>query len=118
MLVVLHEAATPLTHEQVMAGLRDGVYDKASIWRILADLADAGILRRMDLGDRTWRYELLDSCRTITDDHPHFLCESCGDVSCLPALEVRAKHGALPSVLQGAEFRVRVMGRCASCASA
>ncbi|MCP4916116.1 MAG: transcriptional repressor [Proteobacteria bacterium] len=117
-LVVLHEAAGPLTHEQVMGALRTGVYDKASVWRVLADLAEAGILRRMDLGDRVWRYELLDSCRAITDDHPHFLCEDCGDVSCLPALEVRAKDGDLPTALQGAEFRLRVMGRCADCLNA
>ena len=115
-LVVLHEAAGPRTHEQIMEALRGGVYDKASVWRILADLTDVGILRRMDLGDRIWRYELKDTCRTIIDDHPHFLCEACGEVSCLPALEVRAKDGALPAALRGAAFRVRVMGRCASCA--
>ncbi len=114
-LVTLHEQQGPMTHEQVMAVLPSGVYDKASVWRILSDLADCGILRRMDLGDRIWRYELRDACRTVTDDHPHFLCEVCGDVSCLPPLEVRAKDGALPAVLLNAEFHVRVMGRCAGC---
>ena len=104
-----------MTHEQIMKALPDGVYDKASVWRLLSDLAECGLLRRMDLGDRVWRYELLDACRSITDDHPHFLCEGCGEVSCLPPLEVRAKDGVLPVALHGAEFRVRVMGRCASC---
>lgn len=115
-LVALHEAAGPLTHEQVMEQLRAGVYDKASIWRILADLAEAGVLRRMDLGDRVWRYELLDACRGVVDDHPHFLCEDCGEVSCLPPLVVRALDGQLPPALLGASFRVRVMGSCARCA--
>ena len=114
-LVALHEAGGPLTHEQVIGSLRDGVYDKASIWRILSDLADAGILRRMDLGDRVWRYELMDSCRAVVDDHPHFLCEECGSVQCLPPLELRAKGGDLPVQLRGAEFHVRVMGRCEGC---
>lgn len=114
-LVVLHEAAGPLNHEQVITALRGGVYDKASIWRILSDLADAGILRRMDLGDRIWRYELLDACRVLVDDHPHFLCEACGDVRCLPPLEVRAKDGSLPIQLHQAEFHVRVVGRCGDC---
>ena len=117
MLVALHEQRAPMTHEQVMATLPSGAYDKASVWRILSDLADAGILRRMDLGDRIWRYELLDACRTVTDDHPHFLCEDCGEVSCLPPLEVRAKDGVLPEILRKADFRVRVTGKCASCVS-
>ncbi len=117
-LVTLHEQAGPMSHEQVMEVLSEGHYDKASVWRILADLADCGVLSRMDLGDRIWRYELLDACRAITDDHPHFLCEGCGGVSCLPPLEVRARDGALPAALQGANFRVCVMGHCATCASA
>lgn len=104
-----------MTHEQIMGVLPEGVYDKASVWRLLSDLADRGLLRRMDLGDRVWRYELLDACRSTPNDHPHFLCEACGEVSCLPPLELRAEDGALPAVLQGAEFRVRVMGRCAGC---
>ena len=114
-LVVLHEAAQPLTHEQVMAALREGVYDKASVWRILADLAEAGVLRRMDLGDRVWRYELRDACRKIHHEHAHFLCEACGDVRCLPPVRVVGEDGELPEALAGASFRVRVMGRCGRC---
>ena len=117
-LVVLHEHRRPMTHEQVMGALPEGAFDKASIWRILADLAEVGVLSRMDLGDRVWRYELRDACRAVTDDHAHFLCEDCGDVSCLPAIEIRALDGRLPEALLGAEFRVRVTGTCAGCASA
>lgn len=114
-LVVLHEHGRPMTHEQVMEALPQGVHDKASIWRILADLAEIDVLSRMDLGDRVWRYELRDACRAVTDDHAHFLCEDCGEVSCLPPIEIRALDGALPPALRGAAFRVRVAGTCASC---
>ena len=114
-LVALHEEKGPMTHEQLMETLPTGAYDKATIWRILSDLADEGVLRRMDLGDRVWRYELLDACRSVADDHAHFLCESCGTVSCLPPLEIRAQQGKLPTVLQGAAIRVKVTGTCADC---
>jgi len=117
-LEVLHEQQGPMSHEQIMGKLPEGLHDRASIWRILSDLADAGILRRMDLGDRVWRYELLDACRTVTDDHPHFLCEDCGTVSCLPPLEIQARGGALPEALLGADFQVRVAGICSSCRAA
>ena len=114
-LTVLHERQSPLTHEQVMSHLGAGAYDRASIWRVLSDLAGCNILRRMDLGDRVWRYELLDACRAVSDDHPHFLCEACGEVLCLPPLEVRSQAGTLPDILLHAEFRVRVTGKCAEC---
>ncbi len=116
-LVVLHEQAAPMTHDQVMDQLPEGGFDKASVWRVLADLAELGLLRRMDLGDRVWRYELHDACRALKDDHAHFLCEDCGTVRCLPPLEVRARDGALPEPLRGARFQVRVMGICAACAT-
>lgn len=114
-LVALHEQKAPMTHEAVMEALPAGAYDKASVWRVLSDLAGVDIVRRMDLGDRVWRYELYDSCRTITDDHPHFLCESCGVVSCLPALSVTTRDGHLPEILLNADFHIRIAGRCAGC---
>jgi Fur family ferric uptake transcriptional regulator len=117
-LVTLHERGAPMTHEQIMETLPRGQYDKASVWRLLSDLAEAGVLRRMDLGDRVWRYELLDDCRPVDADHAHFLCEVCGIVSCLPPLVLRASEGQLPPVLQGADFRLKVTGTCAECVSA
>ncbi len=117
-LFVLHEEAAPMTHEQIMAKIPEGTGDKASIWRLLAGLYEKNLLRRMDLGDRVWRYELRDSCREIADEHAHLLCESCGTVSCLPPLVVRAEDGSIPEILQGAEFRIRVMGRCGDCVAA
>ena len=117
-LVLLHETAAPVSHEQVMALLPDVGFDKATIWRVLADLAEQGLLRRMDLGDRTWRYELRDACRAVADDHAHFLCEDCGNVACLPSLELRDSEGQLPAELRGTTFRVRILGQCAECVTA
>lgn len=115
-LVTLHEQKSPMTHEEVMGLLDEGLYDKATIWRVLSDLAGVGILRRMDLGDRVWRYELHDACRTVTDDHPHFLCEACSEVTCLPPLEVRAIDGGIPQALLNADFHIRISGKCGNCA--
>ena len=114
-LLILHEQEAPMTHDEVMGLLSTGHYDKASIWRVLSDLAGVGIVRRMDLGDRVWRYELQDACRTVTDDHPHFLCEVCSEVTCLPSLEVRARNGELPKALLDADFHIRISGTCGAC---
>jgi hypothetical protein len=72
----------------------------------------------MDLGDRIWRYELLDACRAVEDDHAHFLCEECKTVQCLPPLRITDGVGETPALLDGAVFRVRLTGRCGTCASA
>ena len=114
-LVVLHERAAPMTHEQILESLPDGFGDKASIWRLLGDLSERGILRRMDLGDRVWRYELIDSCRDLGHNHTHLLCEYCGDVTCLPEMELRAKDGSIPPALLAADFQIRIIGRCGEC---
>ena len=106
-----------MTHEQIMSDLPAGTIDKATVWRLLSALSELDILRRMDLGDRVWRYELLDSCRRVEDYHSHLLCEDCGSVSCLPYLEVRTRDGNIPAALRGADFRIRVMGRCVDCAA-
>lgn len=113
----LHERRAPMTHEEIMESIGDGHMDRATVWRILSDLAEEGILRRMDLGDRVWRYELLDACRPVADDHGHFLCETCGLVQCLPPLQLRTPEGQLPEALQGAEVRMRLTGRCGPCAA-
>ncbi len=115
-LSALHDRGAPMTHEEIMAEIDDGFTDKATVWRILSDLSEEGILRRMDLGDRIWRYELLDACRPVADDHGHFLCENCGVVRCLPPLQVTDARGKLPPALQGARIRMRLTGTCGACA--
>ncbi len=116
-LVTLHEQKVPMTHEEVMGNLGPGLYDKASVWRVLSDLVAVGIVRRMDLGDRVWRYELHDGCHAVADEHPHFLCESCSEVTCLPPLELRSLDGTLPKKLQEATFRIRISGTCEKCSA-
>ena len=117
-LTVLHEHQGPMTHEQIMETLPGNQFDRASVWRLLSELADKGLLRRMDLGDRVWRYEMVDACRTIEASHSHFLCGECGDVACLPPLEVRTRTGEVPQALNQAEFVIRIEGTCGSCLSA
>jgi Fur family ferric uptake transcriptional regulator len=115
-LLVLHQEAAPLSHEALMERLV-GCHDIATVYRTLADLTEAGLLRRMDLGDRIWRYELFDACRTIAGQHAHFLCTACGEVTCLPALDVVPRSGSLPDKIQGVTLHVQVSGRCSPCAN-
>ena len=115
-LVALHDATHPLSHEALM-GLLGEPLDRATVYRILSDLCGKGLLRRMDLGDHIWRFELADRCGWQTNNHAHFLCDDCGVVTCLPELEIQAAKGALPARLVGAQLHLRLSGRCGECAS-
>ena len=116
-LVCLHDHARPLSHLELMEQLGPNALERATVYRILSDLSEAGLLRRMDLGDKIWRYELSNPCcRTIPDQHAHFLCLECKQVTCLPELELRpVGGGSLPVELKGADLQLRITGRCGSC---
>jgi Fur family ferric uptake transcriptional regulator len=48
---------------------------RASIYRVLDLLLDRGLIARLELGDATTRYELIDPAG---EHHHHLLCDSCG----------------------------------------
>ena len=111
----LLRANSPLSHAEVCARLDQHGYDRATIYRNLMDLADAGIARRSDHGDHLWRFELAD--RAHDDDaHPHFVCTDCGEVSCLPegAIDVNPVRG-VPRSLREAKIEIQVRGVCNAC---
>ena len=114
-MIAMYEKRAPMTHQELMLVLPKG-FDKASTWRVLANLADVGLLVRMDLGDRVWRYELAATCSAITEQssHAHFLCDDCGLVHCLPKVSLNMEE-PLPAELEGAELHIRVTGRCRNC---
>jgi Fur family ferric uptake transcriptional regulator len=57
--------------------LRDGErrVARASIYRILDLLQNRGLVARLELGDATARYELIDPAGA---HHHHLLCDACG----------------------------------------
>jgi Fur family ferric uptake transcriptional regulator len=50
---------------------------RASIYRVLDLLQDRGLVARLELGDATARYELIDPAG---EHHHHLLCDSCGSL--------------------------------------
>jgi Fur family ferric uptake transcriptional regulator len=82
-------AAGPKTHAEVAEALADRGFDRATIYRNLTELTEAKILSRVELGDHVWRFELKRGHdHAPGEDHPHFLCTSCGEVSCLDDVNV------------------------------
>ena len=115
---MLHEAHRPMSHAEVSDALSEHTWNRSTLYRNLMDLAEAGLLRRSELGDHTWRFEV--SCDHGHDDHSaHFLCNNCGDIVCLPELTVTPRGSAvLPQVFSRGEYEVQISGRCATCLDA
>jgi Fur family ferric uptake transcriptional regulator len=112
----LSRATSPLSHMEIHEALADRGYDRATIYRNLVDLAEAGLLVRSDLGDHVWRFERKQADTGHPDGHPHFVCIDCGGVSCLPAVAVKVVPASgAPKALGTREVEVQVKGRCDDC---
>ena len=113
----LTESRAPLSHGEVAGALADTGIDRATIYRNLTDLVEAGVIHRIDLGDHVWRFVVPGKGQTLSNaDHPHFICSSCGMVECLPedAVAVRLTRRA-PRALRQQGLQIQVRGLCDNC---
>lgn len=111
---LLIEASSPLTHAEVAEDLQDLGVDKATVFRNLNDMVTAGLLRRTELGDHVWRFELEENEKHDGTAHPHFVCVDCGNVSCMDQIKLTAG-----SIRHSQEFgeitEILLRGHCNDC---
>ena len=109
----LINASGPLTHADLVEKTKQQSSDPSTIFRALNDLSDAGLLRRMELGDHVWRYELVIKHGDADNPHAHFLCLDCGEISCLEPVDLKSKSGKKLKV--GEVKEVLIKGQCNDC---
>lgn len=114
-LELVRGAASPLSHGEIAEMLRDGPWNRATLYRNLIDLEKAGLVRRTQLGEPVWRFEDA-SVEHGVRTHPHFLCSACGLMVCLPglALHPAGPEGCRKAIGQG-DYEVQLRGVCDSC---
>ncbi len=113
-MTVLRELAqltAPISHSELTERLTSRELDRATIYRNLLFLAEAGILVRIQLGDSVWRYELPHTRNKEHGAHPHFVCTDCGDVACLPKDTVVLRGDAA----SGSVHEIQLRGVCRHC---
>lgn len=87
--------------------------NKSTVYRILEKLEDDGVIHSFRGKDGlTWYAKCSDcSAESHNDSHPHFQCQQCGKVECLPV------SMSLPSVekhkIKSAE--ILLLGQCEAC---
>lgn len=101
---------TPVSFPELVEQLSPEGLDRATVYRNLTGMAEAGILIRTQLGDGVARYELPQWGGSFHAEHLHLVCVDCGTVSCLPASAVSLHGEAKRRVTE-----VQLRGHCASC---
>lgn len=116
LLQLMAQSNKPMTHTEVVEALGQEDWDQATLYRNLIKFTEDGLIRvASQLGGQA-RYEL------VTDDHhdhihPHFVCNDCGQVECLPATQVMiSDSNAWQAAIQDA--MVEIVGTCPTCRTA
>lgn len=114
-LQLLLKSSSPQPHSVVAEKLSSLGIDSATVFRNLNSMAQAGLLRRAELGDHVWRFEAIrDHKRGQDAAHPHFLCVDCGEVTCLDDVKLTADSRRV-TALVGEVTEILVRGHCNQC---
>lgn len=108
----LRVATRPLSHADVCDRLSDQEIDRATIFRNLSDLVGANLIRRSELGDHVWRFEIIDD---PDSRHPHFVCVDCGSITCVEEIEL-SRESKSASQRLGQVTEILLRGHCVECA--
>ena len=111
---VLAQAQGPLSHSEVLERLGQTDWDPATVYRNLVKLRDAGLAPVVSRAGGLDRYALV---RTQDDDHrhPHFVCQDCGRVACLPAELTASMSVDGPWATSVKRAIVQLSGECPDC---
>jgi Fur family ferric uptake transcriptional regulator len=109
---LLRRHGAPLSHGEAADRLHDQGWDRATIYRNLTDLAEAGLARRSDV-EHVWRFEAVDA-EHDRNRHAHFVCTECGVVECLSGVDLAVSRGA-PRAVKQKQVEVQVRGVCDGC---
>ena len=110
----LSDAEDPLSYREVLERLVETDCCPTTIYRNLVKLRDAGVAPVVNRAEGVDRYALAEE-GDGDHHHPHFVCDSCSRVACLPA-EVGssiAMEGAWAASIQQAALQLR--GECPDC---
>ncbi len=114
----LADHGKPVSHGEVVDSLSEFGFDQSTIYRVLHELTDSGLLAKLDLGDQIRRFEFRDGGTRHELEHPHFMCVDCGKVTCLEefSFQLTPSRGPRRDKL-GEITEVLLRGHCGTCAT-
>lgn len=113
-LELLLKKGYPMSHGEVSAALTEPL-DRVTLYRTLQALRDAAIVHQVQGLDGAWRFCAHDTeASGCPGGHPHFLCVSCGRMTCLTDQPLQRIE--MPAGVEVEGKQLVVYGRCADCA--
>lgn len=111
---VLAKATHPLSCAELLAMDDDTAWDSSTTYRTLKTLVEEGLAVVASRIDGIDRYALTGPGHE-THAHAHFVCNDCGEVSCLPELASLSarSQGRWAASVKKAEVQLR--GECPDC---
>ncbi|MGB0646061.1 MAG: Fur family transcriptional regulator [Bradymonadia bacterium] len=111
---ILAASDRPMSHSEVLEKLGSMDWDPATIYRNLVKLRESGIAPVVSRVDGIDRYVLQTEQEDI-HHHPHFSCDDCGQLTCLPdnITNTAVLEGPWAKAVQQASVQLR--GKCPEC---
>lgn len=113
---VLLRADLPISHTESLRRLGPIDSDPATIYRNLVKFAEVGIASVVQIGG-TDRY-VLASHAGAGHQHPHFLCDRCGQVRCIPSGVSLTIEADTPWAASIRDASLQLHGACPTCRGA
>ena len=104
----------PLVHEDILNKIGNENINRVTIYRILNQLLEKGVVHKIVVGDRKARFAVCDHIH-FGHCHPHFSCKICGKVECLRDVTILPSHELKTGYIIE-EQEVYMRGICANCA--
>jgi len=114
-LEILGDSPRALRAQEIIAAIRfRRRVNKVTVYRILEDFTQRGMVRRLSLEGRVSHYELACEHRP---PHPHFQCHTCREVQCLDPVPLTRVWTELqgPVGNRADHIDIRVEGLCHKC---
>ena len=112
-LKILEKTETPLSPDQIYTQVGSATCDRATIYRILESLGEAGLVQRVALGGKTF-YLPEDS----SHHHHHIVCRGCHSTICLDqCLIAPLEKKARQLGFQDIHHSLQLTGLCSKCSS-
>jgi Fe2+ or Zn2+ uptake regulation protein len=114
-LEILDAAPRALRAQEILEAIRSRRrVNKVTVYRILEDFTQRGMVRRLALEGRVNHYEL--ACEHHPP-HPHFQCHTCGEIQCLDPAPMAGVWTELkgPVGNRADSIDIRVEGLCHKC---
>jgi Fur family ferric uptake transcriptional regulator len=112
LLQLLMASDSPLTQEEISQKISGTGLNRVSIYRALEAFLSAGLIHRLESGDRVWKFAFC-GCGQPGHCHAHFICRSCGLVECLDSVKIPALPVKSGYTVEEREFYLK--GVCAKC---